>query len=144
MLIALLVVLGVDFIVIVIVLLAVLTRRHWVSRQPGVFRGAIRITEGKVPGLGARWRRGYGRWVGEVLVWTKGPLLFWNELVPAEGRVGDARAARPGEVKRLGKHPEIVAIEAQGGSRLAISMRENPERALGPFAAAAPDAGRSK
>ena len=96
MLIALLVVLGVDLIVIVAVLAVVLARRLWVSRQPGAFRGAIRVTEGEVPGLSARWRRGYGRWVREVLVWTKGPFLFRNELVAANAATGGPRDA-PGQ-----------------------------------------------
>jgi hypothetical protein len=38
-LIALLAVLGVDLIVIVVVLAAVLGRRRWVSSRPGTFRG---------------------------------------------------------------------------------------------------------
>jgi hypothetical protein len=84
MLIALLAVLGVDLIVIVVLLAVVLSRRRWVSHQPGAFKGAIRIVQGDVRGLGRKWRRGYGRWVGQVLVWTKAPFLFRNELVLAE------------------------------------------------------------
>jgi hypothetical protein len=30
----------------------------------------------QVPGAGARWMRGYGRWVRVILVWTKAPFLF--------------------------------------------------------------------
>src|SRR5688572_16710853 len=41
MVIALLAVLGVDLIVIVVLLGAVLARRRWVSHQPGTFKGAI-------------------------------------------------------------------------------------------------------
>ena len=70
MLIALLAVLGVDLIVIVAILAAVLARRLWVSRQAGAFHGAIKVTRGEIPGLSAKWKRGYGRWVREVLVWT--------------------------------------------------------------------------
>jgi hypothetical protein len=106
MLIALLVVLGVDLGVIVAVLVVVLARRRWVSRQPGAFRGAILVTEGDVPGLSGRWRRGYGRWVRDVLVWTKGPLLFRSELV------------------------------ADGGAWSAIGVASNGGKALGPFAVA--------
>ena len=51
MLIALLAVLGVDLIVIVVIQLVVLARRGWVSRQPGAFYGAIRVTQGDVDGL---------------------------------------------------------------------------------------------
>ena len=51
MVIALLAVLGVDLIVIVAFLGVVLSRRRWVSRQPGAFKGAVRVVEGEVPGL---------------------------------------------------------------------------------------------
>jgi hypothetical protein len=53
--------------------------------QPGAFRGAIRVLDGKVDGLKPQRRRGYGRWVRDVLVWTKRPLLFGNDLVSADG-----------------------------------------------------------
>jgi hypothetical protein len=42
MLIALLAVLGVDLIVIVVLAAGMFSRRRWVSRQPGAFKGAIR------------------------------------------------------------------------------------------------------
>ena len=137
MLIALLAVLGVDLIVIVVVLAAALTRRRWVSRQPGAFKGAIRVVQGEVPGLRAKWRRGYGRWVGEVLVWTKAPFLFRNELVVAEALAGEARATEPGEIKRLGKHPAVIPVAVGGGARIEVAASEDGrERARGPFAAA--------
>jgi Protein of unknown function (DUF2550) len=137
MLIALLAVLGVDLIVIVVLLAVVLSRRRWVSRQPGAFKGAIRIVQGDVHGLGWKWRRGYGRWVGQVLVWTKAPFLFRNELVVAEPPTSEARAAEPGEVKRLGRHPAVVAVAVDGGARIEVAATEDGrERARGPFAAA--------
>ena len=105
MLIALLAVLGVDLIVIVVLLGVVLTRRRWVSHQPGAFKAAIRTVDGAVSGLGSKWKRGYGRWVRDVLVWTKKPFLFRNELVAVDGLAGAVRAAQPGEVKRLGNDP---------------------------------------
>jgi hypothetical protein len=92
MVIALLAVLGVDLIVIVVLPGAVVTRRRWVSRQPGAFKGAIRVVEGEVSGLGGKWKRGYGRWVRDVLVWAKAPTLVRN-------RAGGGRRAcrsRPG------------------------------------------------
>ena len=85
MLIALLAVLGVDLIVVVALLALVLSRKRWVMRQPGAFRGAIRLTSGEIDGLRPKWGRGYGRWVRDVLVWTKAPLLFRNELIPTDG-----------------------------------------------------------
>ena len=40
---------------------------------------------------------------------TKRPLLFRNELVPADG-LDEQRAARPDEVKRLGEHPTVIRV----------------------------------
>ena len=80
MLIALLAVLGVNLVVIVALAAAMLTRRRWLRRQPGAFKGAIRIVDDELPGLGRKWKRGYGRWVRDVLVWAKAPLLVRNQL----------------------------------------------------------------
>jgi hypothetical protein len=61
-------VLGVDLIVVVALLALVLSRKRWVMRQPGAFRGAIRVTGEEIDGLSPKWRRGYGHWVRDVLV----------------------------------------------------------------------------
>jgi hypothetical protein len=119
MLIALLAVLGVDLIVIVVVVAGVLSRKRWISRQPGAFRGAIRVADGELAGLGSKWSRGYGRWVRDVLVWTKAPLLFRNELVVVD-QIDEERTAAAGEVKRLGDHPIVVAFRS-GGTRVEIA-----------------------
>jgi hypothetical protein len=134
MVIALLAVLGVDLIVIVVLLGVVLSRRRWVSHQPGAFKGAIRVVDGEVSGLGPKWKRGYGRWVRDVLVWTKAPLLFRNELVAVDGLAGAARAAKPGEVKRLGNDPLIAPMAADGGARVEVAAPvAGRGRALGPL-----------
>ena len=135
MLIALLALIGVNLIVIVLLLAGVLTRKRWISRQPGAFRGAIRIIDGEVPGLSVKWTRGYGRWVRDILVWTKAPFLFRNELLVADSLTADARTAKPGEVKRLGKHPAVLAVAVEGGARIELASADGPDRALGPFAA---------
>ncbi len=141
MLIALLAVLGVDLWVIVALLAVVLTRKRWVSRQPGAFKGAIRVTQGDVPGLKAKWRRGYGRWARDILVWTKAPFLFRTELVLAEALAGQARAAKTGEVRRLGKHPAVVPLVVDGGARIELAASAAAqEQARGPFAEGAPSA----
>jgi hypothetical protein len=106
MVIALLAVLGVNLIVIVAFLGVVLSRRRWVSHQPDAFKGTVRVVDGEVSGLGPRWQRGYGRWVRDVHIWTKAPLLFRNELVAVDGLAGEPRAAEPGEVERVGPHPD--------------------------------------
>jgi hypothetical protein len=100
MVIALLAVLGVDLIVIVSFLAVVLSRRRWVSHQPDAFKGAVRVVDGEVSGLGAKWQRGYGRWVRDVLVWTKAPSLFRKELVAVDVLRG--RHARPSLVRSSG------------------------------------------
>jgi len=99
---------------IVVLVGVVLARGRRVSRQPGAFRGMIRVTGGEVPGLGMKWRRGYGRRVREILVWTTAPLLFRDELVVAGAAAGAARAADPGEVswesmRRLWRWPPAAA-----------------------------------
>jgi hypothetical protein len=138
MIVALLAVLGVDLIVIVVVLGLLLTRRRWVSHQPGAFKGAIRTVDGEVPGLGPKWKHGYGRWVRDVLVWTKAPSLFRNELVAVDGLAEAARAARPGEIKRLGKDPVIVPLAADGGARVEVAAPvEDRGRVLGSLEAPA-------
>ena len=142
MVIALLALLGVNLIVIVVFLGATLTRRRWVSQQPGAFKGAIRTVGGVVPGLGRKWTRGYGRWVRDVLVWTKAPFLFRNDLVAADGPAGAERAARPGEVKRLGSDLVIVPLAADGGAGVEVAAPvKDRGKALGPFEA--PDAALS-
>ena len=126
MIIALLAVLGVDLIVIVILVVVLLFRRRWVSHQPGAFKGAIR-SDGDVPGFKSKWKRGYGRWVSNVLVWTKAPFLFRNELLVAEPRPDESRTAAPGEVKRLGEHPVIVPLAVGSGSRLEVAVAVNEQ-----------------
>ena len=139
MVIARLAVLGVDLIVIVAFLGVVLSRRRRVSRQPGAFKGAVRVVDGEVSGLGAKWQRGYGRWVRDVLVWTKKPFLFRNELVAVDGLAGEARTAEPGEVKRVGSDPVILPLAADGGARVEVATAADDRgRALGPLAASAP------
>ena len=139
MVITLLAVLGVDLIVIVVLLGAVLARRRWISHQPGTFKGAIRVVDGQVSGLGGKWKRGYGRWVRDVLVWTKAPFLFRNELVAVDGLAGEVRAAEAGEVKRLGSQPVIVPLAAEGGARVEVAAAgDDRGRVLGSLAAPAP------
>lgn len=141
MLIALLAVLGVDLTVIVVLLAVVLSRRLWVSRQPGAFKGAIRVVDGQVAGLGAKWKRGYGRWTRDVLIWAKAPFLFRNELVAVDALAGDDHTAKPGEVRRLGKGPLVVPLAAEGGARIEVAASaDGRQRALGPFAAPSPAA----
>src|SRR3954466_1429132 len=132
MLIALLAVLGVDLAVVVVLVGFVFSRKRWVKHQPGSFRGVIRVSSGEVDGLRSKWGRGYGRWVRDVLVWTKAPFFFRNELVPAAG-LDQQRPAGPGEVKRLGDHPIVMRL-AMGSARLEVAAHDDKsELLLGPY-----------
>src|SRR5215213_1911276 len=115
MLIALLALLGVNLIVVAVLLAFVLARKRWVKRQPGSFRGVIRVSHGEIDGLRSKWGRGYGRWVRDVLVWTKAPFLFRKELVAADG-LDQQRSAVPDEIKRLGEHRVVVRLRIGGAT----------------------------
>ena len=132
MLIALLAVLGADLIVIVGFAALVLGRRSWLKRQPGEFAGAIRVSGGDVDGLGSKWRRGSGRWVRDVLVWSKAPLMFRNELVPVD-RLSGERLARSGEVKRLGEKPVVVEFDCEGAKIEVAGKGEQRALVIGPM-----------
>ncbi|WP_406358406.1 DUF2550 family protein [Streptomyces sp. NBC_00658] len=134
MLAALLAVLGVDLIVILAFLTAVLLRRRWVRRQTGAFKCAIRVVQGDVPGLSVKWRRGYGQWIRDILVLYRAPLLFRSEFVPADSLAGPDRVAEAGEVKRLGKDLVMLSIAADNGVQLEpLSSANERRRAHGPF-----------
>jgi len=131
-LIALLAVLGVDLIVIAVLLAVVISRNRWVRRQPGAFPAAIRVAVGELDGFGAKWRRGYGRWVRDVLVWTKRPFLFRNELLPGDALAGE-RPADAGEVKRLGDDPIVMEL-LTGSATVEIAARgEHRDLLCGPY-----------
>jgi hypothetical protein len=128
MLITLLAVLGVNLIVIVVLLAVVVSRKRWVKRQSGSFRGVIRVSSGEIDGLRSRWGRGYGRWVRDVLVWTKAPFFFRNELVPVDA-LDQQRPAGPDEVKRLGDHPIVIRLRA-GHATIEVAARDDESEPL--------------
>jgi hypothetical protein len=126
-LIALLVVLGVDLIVVVAFAALILGRRRWLKKQPGEFAGAIRVVSGDLDGLDQKWKRGSGRWVRDVLVWSKAPLMFRNELIPVD-RLSGERQAHTGEGKRLGDKP--IVIEFASGDAMVEVVSRAEHRAL--------------
>jgi hypothetical protein len=132
MLIALLAVLGVNLIVLVFFVAFVLMRKRWVKRQSGSFHGAVRVASGEVDGLRSKWSRGYGRWVRDVLVWTKGPFLFRNEIVAPDG-LEDQRAASHDEVKHLGDQPAVLRVKMDGASVEIAANSADTELLLGPY-----------
>jgi hypothetical protein len=132
MLIALLAVLGVDLIVIVGLLALVISRKRWVRRQPAAFAGRIRVTDGELDGLGTKWKRGYGRWVRDMLVWTKAPFLFRNELVPVDALASE-RSAAPDELKRLGDDPLVIELTAGAATIEVAASGEDRGLLRGPY-----------
>jgi Protein of unknown function (DUF2550) len=133
MVIAVLALLGVDLAVLVVFLVLILARKRWVDRQPGAFNGAIRLAHGELGSIAPTWRRGYGRWVRDVFVWTKAPFLFRNELLPGDS-VEERRTAAPGAVNRLGDDPAVIRLKV-GGAVVEVAARpEYTEHVLGPFA----------
>ena len=132
MLIALLAVLGVDLIVIVVFAAIVLGRRRWLKRQDGEFVGAVRVSNGEVHGFKPKWKRGSGRWVSNVLVWSKGPFLFRDELVPVD-RLSSERRAHAGEVRRLGDEPIVTVFTAGDAVFEVAAGAEHRDSVSGPF-----------
>src|SRR3954468_16413495 len=134
MLIGLLIVLGVNLVVVVAVAVLVLGRRRWLKRQPGEFAGAIRVSSGGIDGISTKWKRGSGRGVRDVLVWSKPPFMFRNELVPIDCFLRE-RKANNGEVKRLGDRPVIIEF-ASSNAKIEVAARvERSDRVTGPFSA---------
>jgi hypothetical protein len=131
---ALLTALGVDLIVVVPVAVFVLGRRRWRKRQPGEFTEAIRVSDGAIEGLSPILKRGSGRWVRDVLVWTKAPLMLRDELILVDRLVGEHPAHADG-MKRLGDKPAVIEF-ASGGATIEVAAKAG-HRALvtGPMAA---------
>ncbi len=132
MLITLLAVLGVDLNVLVAFAAFVLGRKRWVTRQPGAFRGISRVDGGEIEGLRSNRGHGYGHWVRDILVWTKAPFLFRNELVPTDG-LALQRPARADEVKRLGDHPIVIQLRVGRATAEVAANGDDRDPILGPY-----------
>ena len=135
MLIALLVVLGVDLIVVVALAALVFARKRWLRQQSGEFVGAIMLSTGEVDGVKAKWHRGSARWVRDVLVWSKAPLMLRSELIPVDSVLAE-RQARAGEVKRLGDEPVVIEFVAGGATILVAARAEDRDLVIAHMPAA--------
>ena len=140
-LIALLVVLGVDLVVVLAIAVLVIGRKRWLMKQPGEFTGVIRVSSGEIDGLGPKWKRGSGRWVRDVLVWSRAPLLLRNVLIPVDS-VADERQAGDGEVKRLGDRPIVIGFVAgRAAIEVAVDAGDHDRTISGPVGAVDVDSG---
>jgi hypothetical protein len=132
MLIALLLALGVDLIVVVVLVVALLARRRWVKGQKGAFKGRIRVVTGAVDGLAPAWKGGFGRWVGGVLVWTRAPLLFRNDVIAVDRLLGQRQAADD-DGKRLGDDPVIIQLATDTATIEVVAQGEDVVSLQGPW-----------
>ena len=132
MLIALLAFLGVDLIVIVALVLAMIARRRWLTRR-GAFPSRVWLSEGNSDELSNKKRKGRARWIRNVLVFSHGPFLFSNDIVLIDRVQGVPRPALPGEVKRLGSDPVIILFETDGATVSLAADGEHTQDALAPF-----------
>ena len=128
--IAVLALLGVDLVIVVAFAVLVIGRKRWLKRQPGEFMGAVRVSSGEVDGLGSKWKRGSGRWIKDVLVWSKAPIMLPAVLIPIDSVVGE-RQAGAGEVKRLGDDPSVGEFKVVGAAIEVAVKSEDSERLLG-------------
>jgi hypothetical protein len=130
---AILIALGVPLIIIVGFAAVVVKRRRWLKKQPGVFTGMVRVmgSDGSKP----KWKRGSGRWVRDILVWSKAPLLLGSQLIPVDGLL-EQREMERGEVKRLGDHPVAVRFSIPAGEIEVAVKAEARALASGPMTAA--------
>jgi hypothetical protein len=92
------------------------------------------VSSGDVEGLSRKWKRGSGRWVRDVLVWTRAPLMVRNELVPVDRLCGE-QPAHAGGLKRLGDNPVVIEF-ASGGAKIEVAGRaEHHALVTGPMTA---------
>lgn len=143
MLIAFLIAIGVDLIVIVMFVTVVVGRRRWLKRQPGAFIGMIRVVTGEADSLGPKWKRGSGRWVRDVLVWSRAPFMYRNVLIPVD-EIAAARRAGAGEVKRLGDDPTVIEFVSGETTIETATARASEGLAMGPFSPPLDPAGASR
>jgi len=131
-LVALLIVLGIDLIVIVAFVTVVVGRRRWLKKQPGAFPSAIRVSRGDLDGIPGKWKRGTARYVRDVLVWSKAPFMFRTELIAIDRFVGE-RDAEEAEIKRLGDRPVVIQLEAGDNTIEIAASSANRTLLAGPF-----------
>src|SRR4051812_28433277 len=109
LLLVIVVVSGVDLLLLALITAAVTGRRRWVMSRPGAFTGAVRLASGTAEGFSPRWHGGSGRWVRDVLVWTRAPWMLRTDHLAVD-RVEGERPARAGELRRLGDAPAVLLL----------------------------------
>ena len=143
MVIALLVVLGIPIWFVFVLAGVMIIRHRWLSSRPGCFTCAARMTSGTTDLLGAKWKRGVGRWERDVFVFAKVPSVYsFTTVAVDELDASSVRRAGEGEVRRLGDAPLVYPFVAASAVAFEIVFKpEDATLAAGPFPAPPAPAG---
>ena len=131
-------ILGVPLWMIIGMLILVFWNRNRVKKQPGVF--PVKVRPEPATGEKSKWSRNvsYAQWVHDVLIVRQGLGLMMTVPYGIKGVAGNPEDADPGEVKKLGEHPQIVSAVLDDGSILEVAVSElHPELAPEHFLATA-------
>lgn len=121
--------------------IACVSRRRF--QQAGdAFRCRIRTstyTSAIWPRLRRKWsRRMWARWVDDVLVVRRGPVLARTVLLRVHRSPTSVYAVPPWDVRRLGPDPIAIDLKVWDGSRIEVAAEQCGRLNLvGPFLAAA-------
>ena len=139
MAIALLVFLGIPIWFVIVLIGVAVMRRRWLQSRPGTFPCAARVATGQLDLIGEQWKRGFGRWEHDVVIFAKVPSLysFTGATVSSLDAAG-VRPAQPKEVRFMGDSLVVVPFVLASGARLEVAVKpEHLPRAAGPFQAPA-------
>lgn len=110
------------FIVLVVPVIFLATRRRWLSRQGGLFDCSLRLST-KTPGAG--WALGVARYSGDNLEWFRvfSPSLRPRQIFPRSiTSAGDQRDPDAIEAVMLSDDQRIVNLELADGKSWELSM----------------------
>jgi len=87
--------------------------------------------------LGAKWKRGVGRWERDVFIFAKVPSVYSFTTVAADALdASNVRPAREGEVRRMGEALLVYPFVAASGVTFELAVQpEDATLAAGPFPA---------
>ena len=98
MAIALLVFLGIPIWFVIVLIGVAVMRRRWLKSRPGTFPCAARVETDRLDLIGEKWKRGFGRWEHDVVIFAKVPSLYSFAAATAASLDAARRPAQPKEV----------------------------------------------
>jgi hypothetical protein len=134
--------LATGLLVLIVADLTARVGRRRFQRAGDAFRCRLRTngyTSAVWPRLRQRWsRRMWARWVGDVLVVRRGPVLARTVLLRAHRSPTDVYAVPTQDVRGLGPDPIAIDLKAWDESRIEVAADQGHRLSLvGPFLAAA-------